>query len=66
MTCNEFDGSVTDFNATYEKILTISTGPTVVKTTYNLNPPAIGRHIIFKKHLTSTEHLGFSEIEVMA
>ena len=65
VTCKNFDETVKDFAASYEKILTIFEAPEVPSTSYKLNPPVVGRHVIFQKHLTSTEYLGFTEIKVL-
>ena len=65
-TCNEFDANVKDFEASYEKILTIPDQPTVTERFFQLNPPVVGRFIIFKKHKASIHHLEFADMEIMA
>ena len=66
VTRNEFDANVKDFEASYEKILTLPDRPTVTERTFQLNPPVVGRFIIFQKHKTISENLEFADIEIMA
>ena len=65
MSCDAFDSSV-DIQSTYERILSIEKEPTKTKNDYSFDIPKQARFVIFKKFVTSTEYLGFSEIEIMA
>ena len=59
-----FDSSA-DIESTYEKVLSIDQVPTVEKNEYYFDVPKQARFVIFKKFTSSSEYLGFSEIELM-
>ena len=64
MTCKDFDANA-DFETDYEKVATVNDKPTTSRNEYSKDLPFAGQFVIIRKHSTSTEYLGISEVQVM-